>query len=134
MIIRALDTGGDWLFGKGTNDYVSAKKALAQLIRTRLLSFLNDCFFDVAGGIDWFNLLGAKNQEAINIAVSTVILNTFGITALTRLSSILDENRNLTIVYSCTSIFPGFIEESVGLLLDEMGNFLITESGDTIHA
>lgn len=105
MIMRGLSTSGDWLFGKGRNDYVSGKSAVAQNIRTRLLSFLNDCFFDKGAGIDWFNLLGGKNQIAIDLAISATILNTPDVTGLERIYIDLSSSRNLTIEYKVETSF-----------------------------
>ncbi len=99
MIVRALDTNGDWLFGKGRNDYKSNQDAIAQNIQTRLLSFLGDCFFDTAAGIDWFNFLGGKNQTALNLAINAVILNTDNVTGMLQTSVNLSTSRVFTVQY-----------------------------------
>lgn len=99
MIVRLIDSSGDWLFGKGQNDYLSANAAVAQNIKTRLLSFLGNCFFDTSAGIDWFNLLGTKNQLSINLAVSATILNTANVTGILQLSVNLTTTRVFTISY-----------------------------------
>ncbi len=99
MRVRQIDGTHDWLFGKGQNDYLRANAAIVQNINTRLNSFLGDCFFDVGAGIDWFNLLGAKDQTALNLSVSAVILNTQNVTGLLQISIQLDVTRNLTIQY-----------------------------------
>lgn len=138
MIVRALDkTNHDWLFGKGQNDYKRGNDALVQVIRTRLLMFLGDCFFATDQGVNWFNLLGGKDEVAINLAVSAVILNTPNVTSLTQLSINLDSSRLLAIVYSITSGITGpstIVTSSVSHLLTESGDFLTTESGDRIDA
>jgi hypothetical protein len=67
--VRQIDDDGDWLFGKGQNDYVRANTSVVQNINTRLGSFLGDCFFDLGAGIDWFNLLGTKDQVALNLSI-----------------------------------------------------------------
>lgn len=100
MIVRALDANNDWTFGKGQNDYKSGISAIAQSIQTRLSSFLGDCFFNLNAGIDWFNLLGSKNQTAIQLALSAVILNTENVTGILELSVNLDNNRNITVKYN----------------------------------
>jgi hypothetical protein len=107
MIVRAIDLDGDWEFGKGKNDYKSANKAIEQEIRTRLLCFLGDCFFDVGAGIDWFTFLGgSKSTIAVNLAVSTVILNTPGVTGILQLAAILNSvTRILTLQYAVTTIY-----------------------------
>jgi len=138
MIVRALDGTGDWLFGKGQNDYKSGKNAISQNIQTRLNSFLGDCFFDLSAGIDWFNLLGAKNQLAINIAVSAVIINTPNVKSLLELSLVLSQARLITITYSVDTV-SGVITNQIvssggntSRLVTESGLVLVTEAGDPI--
>ncbi len=136
MIVRAIDGNHDWLFGKGKNNYLSGVSAVAQSINTRLYSFLGDCFFDVAGGIDWFNLLGSKNQIALNLAVSSVILNTDGVTGILQLTIALNAQRNLRITYtvsiasstSAISTASGIVD----LLTTEDGDIITTEDGDPL--
>lgn len=106
MIVRALDSNGDWTFGKGQNDYKSANNAVAQNIQTRLLSFLGDCFFDVTAGIDWFNLLGGKDQLALNLAVSATILNTENVTGILQLFlTFTPRTRSISIQYQVQTIY-----------------------------
>ena len=103
MIVRGIDGSGDWLYGKGKNDYKTGLEAIKQNLSTRILSFLGDCFFDTNAGIDWFNLLGAKNQLAIELAVSAVILNTENIVSLEELTITRNAARQLTISYQAES-------------------------------
>lgn len=112
MRVRALDSFNDWTFGKGQNDYNTGQAAVVEMISTRLLSFLGDCFFDTGAGIDWFGYLGGKDQLALNLAVSATILNTPDengnqlITGIDQLSIVLNHvTRNLSISYQATSIY-----------------------------
>lgn len=105
MIIRAVDGAGDWLFGKGLNDYKSANAAIAQDIQNNLSMFLGDCFFALSAGIDWWNLLSGKNEIAINLAVNSAILSTSGVTGILQTSISLDANRNLQIQYQVQTIY-----------------------------
>ena len=104
-IVRALDTQGDWTYGKGRNDYKSDIDAVAQNIQTRLASFLNDCFFSLNSGIDWFNLIGSKNQTALNLAISAMILNTDFVTGILQLSVTLNSARNFRVVYNVQTTY-----------------------------
>lgn len=100
MIVRGVDGDNDWFYGKGKNDYKSGLAAIEQSLNTRLNSFLGDCFFDTSAGIDWFNLLGSKNQLGLELAISATILNTPDISSLTQLSVSLNRTtRLLTIQY-----------------------------------
>ena len=134
MIIRGIDSSGDWIFGKGKSDYLTYNSAVAEDIATRLKSFIANCFFDLAAGIDWFNLLGAKSQTSIELAVRTVILNTMNVTGIVDVTARLNANRLLFIQYTVTTSFKGQINGAVSFLTDEMGNTFITEGGDNIRA
>jgi hypothetical protein len=100
MSTRALDSNGDWIFGTGISAYLIGNSEVAQNIKTRLLCFINDCFWDVAAGIDWLNLLGSKNQQlALQLAISAVILNTANVTALSQISLVVSPSRQFTVQY-----------------------------------
>lgn len=106
MKVRAIDSFGDWQFGKGRNDYKQNLKALVQNISTRLNSFLGDCFFSTGDGVDWFNIIGTKNTLAIELAVAAAILNTEGVTALLQLSVTLSpSSRNVFLSYEVDTVY-----------------------------
>lgn len=105
MRVRALDANGDWKFGKGRNDYLRDRSAIAQSIKTRLQMFLADCFFALDEGIDWFNLLGSRNIVELRLVISATILNTEGVTNLLELSFQIDENRELSGIYEVETVF-----------------------------
>lgn len=102
---RALDVSGDWTFGKSRSDYKTNQDAVAQLIKTRLNSFLGDCFFSLGDGIDWFNLLGSKKLVELRLSISATILNTQDVTGIVELFTNLDNNRRMTIQYSVTTVY-----------------------------
>lgn len=105
MRVRAIDINNDWTFGKGRNDYRYGRDAVAQLIKTRLQSFLGDCFFAESAGIDWFNLLGSKRILDLRLAIKAVILNTQDVTGVAEVSFNVDEQRNLTITCEATTVY-----------------------------
>lgn len=105
MIVRALDDNGDWTFGKGRNNYLSLNKAVVQNINTRLKSFLGDCFFDAGAGIDWFTRLGGKDELALNLDISTVILNTADVLALLELTVSTDSARVFRAQYQVLTVY-----------------------------
>lgn len=105
MIVRTIDQNHDWTFGKGRNNYRRNLDAVTQNINTRLYMFLNDCFFAFNEGIDWWNLLGGKSQLAVELAVSTTILNTEGVIGLLELSVNLSQTRQVTITYQVASSY-----------------------------
>lgn len=44
MSIRNLDENHDWTFGAGRSNYLNYNAEIGLNIKTRLLSFLGDCF------------------------------------------------------------------------------------------
>lgn len=140
MIVRGLDANNDWLFGKGKNDYNAQNKAVEQSIATRLRSFLGDCFFALDAGLDWFNLLGSKNQLALELAVRAVILNTPNVSAIIDVSINLDHTtRLISMQYTVETVFTDSgivapVTSSTSLLLTEDGFVITTEDGSGIEA
>lgn len=105
MRVRGLDANGDWLFGKGKSDYKYDQLALAQIIQTRLSSFINDCFFATNDNIDWFTLMGSRNLRDLRLAIAATILNTEGVNSIAELSVDINAERKVTIQYSVLSVF-----------------------------
>lgn len=99
MRIRGTDDFGDWKFGKGKQSYDVGSMAIMTNIKTRLLSFLNDCFYDMDAGIDWWNLLGGKNKKALLLTVDNTILSSYGVQKLISSSLTIDQNRAAHITY-----------------------------------
>ncbi len=116
MRIRNLDDNGDWTFGKGLQDYLVDQDAILLNLKTRLLSFLGDCFFAKQEGIDWFNFLGSKNQDQINIAVIKVINSSEGINDVTSVDFFLDsQTRVFTLNYTIATVFSASSQETLTL-------------------
>jgi len=105
MIIRKIDSSGDWQFGKGVQDYATGLKAIEQNIRTRLLSWQNDCFYALEEGLDYRNLLDKGQQDNLTQAVKTIILASYGVTAVTTITATLGSDRKLSITYTADTIY-----------------------------
>lgn len=105
--VRALDPNdADWTFGQSGNNFARNNVAVAQNIRTRLSMFFGECFFSLNQGIDYLNLLGQKNQNALNLAISATILNTTDVVGLRSLSAIFDhETREYTVSYQVQTTY-----------------------------
>lgn len=128
MILRALDANGEWTFGKGKNNYLTLNNAIGQNIGSRLKSFLADCYFDTKAGLDWFTFLGSKDITGLQLAVSAVIINSSGVTAVNRLSLVVDpRTRNISLSYDVDTVYTGFIGANGTLTFS--GNFLLTQDG-----
>lgn len=115
MRVRAIDAvTGDWTFGKGRNNYVDKNLEIGQSLRTRILSFLGDCFFDQQAGIDWFNLLGYNSRVELELAIAATILNTEGVVRIRQLSTNLND-RALTVSYSIFTVYSQTIANEIQL-------------------
>lgn len=139
MKTRGIDSTGDWLFGKGINDYKRNNNAVAQMIQTRLKSFIGDCFFALNDGIDWWNLLGSKNEVALTLAIGAIILKTEGVVSLNNLMTRIDSFRQFTLSYDVTTIYSSTLNVDNILatnvyILTEDGDILVTENGQQIIA
>lgn len=113
MKVRAVDSNHDWTFGRGLQDYVINDRAVSQNVKTRILSFYGDCFFDELAGIDWFNLLGYGAQELLLMSVKQTVINTEGVTAINNVDVHIDiEKREFLIRYDIQTIYSrSYIEE-----------------------
>jgi hypothetical protein len=115
MIIRNIDENLDWTFGKGIGCYLRENAAIGLNIKTRILSWLNDCFFDPQAGIDWINRLGSKNQRTLlELDLRRIILQSEGVTGILSFDSMLI-NRAFTANYSVQTIFSQSFQDSIEL-------------------
>lgn len=106
MIFRNLDANHDWEWGSGLANYIAGEDSIGLNINTRLLSWLNDCFFDMSAGIDWLNLLGSIGKEnMLNTNLRRVILQSYGVTGLISLSVNLNPQRLFSAEYIINTIY-----------------------------
>lgn len=115
MIFRNLNNDGDWQFGKGIQSYTNKNQAIGLNIKTRILSWVNDCFFDQLAGIDWANRLGSKNQkDLLDLDLRRIILQSDGVTSIESFDSVLS-GRNFTANYSVNTIYSKEFQDSLTL-------------------
>lgn len=107
MIFRGLDSNGDWNFGNGLGSYAMGEAAVLLNVKTAIMLFLGDAFWDASKGIDWLNLLGTKGtQNAILAAVRSTIVGCDGVTGITSLSSsVNDVTRTMSISATISTIY-----------------------------
>lgn len=115
MIMRGLSPSGDWLFGGGVSNYFEKDQAIGLNINTRLLSWVGDCFFDKAAGVDWLNRLSNKNQQDLLKAdLRRVILTSNGVTSLDSFSiSVNTQARMFSAQYQIRTIYSKSYIDSV---------------------
>ncbi|GAB6170541.1 hypothetical protein JCM15765_04000 [Paradesulfitobacterium aromaticivorans] len=105
MKYRALDSNGDYSFGKGIQDFLFDADAVAQAIKTNLLLFKAEWWENQSEGLPLFqNILGQsgtpEHLNAADLLIKERILATEGVAEVTDFKSAY-ENRKYTIT-SCT--------------------------------
>lgn len=115
MRFRNLDNNGDWCFGKGRNSYLKDNKALMMNIKTRLLEFYDDCFWDMEKGIDWWTLMGGKDLKKILVDVQRTILRSYQVKRIVNLDYNLT-NRKLFISISIEFLNGEILSDTVEVL------------------
>ena len=115
MSVRAVDNSNDWCFGQGKQSYRVGVEEIKQMVKTRVLSFLNDCFFAMNEGIDWFNLLGKGSdlEDRLKKSISSTILQTYGITRLNSVELLRNPKRELILTYSVNTIYSSVYDDVI---------------------
>lgn len=107
MNFRALTPQNDWQFGNGTESYAYGEQAIGLNIKTRLLSFINNCFFDMGAGIDWFTYLGlpGKQQQTV-LSVQASILQAYGVVSVNSVTlNLNDQTRAAVLTFNINTIY-----------------------------
>lgn len=104
MSFRNLDGNHDWTFGIGKNNYVDGDLEILLDAKTRVLSFLGDCFFAPSAGIDWWNLLEYNKQAQAENAVMATVAQTEGVIEVSDTDSTLNARRELTLSYGIKTV------------------------------
>lgn len=116
MIFRKLDSGGDWTFGAGKSNYAKLDEAIGLNVKTRILSWLNDCFFDLGAGIDWYTRLGLKGQdELLSLDLRRVILQAEGVTGIIAVDVTKASVRDFRATYDITTRYSKSYQDTITL-------------------
>lgn len=114
MIFRNLDSDGDWTFGKGAANYARAERAIELNLRTRLLSWVGNCFFDLQAGIDWRARLDKGQRENLLNDLRVLILQSFGVVGINSVDATLDpETRAMRVRYDIETIYSQSFQREV---------------------
>lgn len=74
MLYRKLDNNSDYVFGHGSDDYISDVDAVAQAVKTRLLLLLGEWWEDLDDGLALFQtILQQRNTPAGRLTIDTVV-------------------------------------------------------------
>ena len=103
--IRAIDSDGDWEFGKGKSSYKLAQNAIILNIITKLNEWKTDCFFAQNSGIDWKTRMTTTNQKPLlDNELRRLIVGVTGVLKINSFTSDLT-NRQYTANYNITTIY-----------------------------
>lgn len=115
MSFRNLDGEGDWEYGAGLNSYATGENEILLNVKTRVLSFLGDCFFATNEGIDWFNLLDYNKQAQLENDVQNVIANTPNVVNINSVDVTQGANRALIVNYNIDTIYTQSYQNQIQL-------------------
>lgn len=114
MIIRALDSDGDWTYGKGRGSYLIEVEAIAQEVKTKILEWKGDCYFNITAGVDWINRIGQKSLAYLESDIRNVIIKSRGVTKVENIDIDFDSTtRNVSIRYSIQTVFSKSVQDIV---------------------
>jgi len=113
MIFRNLKEDHDGTFGKGRQNFAQQNDAIGLNIKTRILSWVGDCFFDQKAGIDWNNRLGRKDQRGLlELDLKRLIMQSRDVTGITFFDTI-ENDRNFDAYYSVNTIYSKDYKDSL---------------------
>ena len=106
MITRRLTKDNDWTFGNGKANYLKDNEAVLQNVTTRIRSFKYDWFLDEDANIDWFSILGSRdNKQTILDEVKRVTLQTDGVTKVNKITILETDKRGANIEMELETIY-----------------------------
>lgn len=120
MIFRLLDANSDWVFGSGIGSFASGNEAIALNIKTRILSWYQNCFFDLGAGIDWISRLDTGQETNLLSDLQTMIAQSDGVVSVNSVDFTLDPaTRILLVAYDISTIysnnFTNTLQAAIGL-------------------
>lgn len=110
MITRALTANLDWTYGNGQQNYLRGESALEQNIVTTVQSWVGDCYFNLAFGVDWYNRLDVGQQKNLVQEIKQVVANCSGVVGVVSINgNFVGTTRAETIMAVINTIFlpPG---------------------------
>ena len=89
MKVRAIDDNGDWQLR-----HKKGSEAIAQNVKTQILSLYNDWFLDFKNGVKWFDYLAKNpNSDKMRDEIKRQILSVEGVSSLEILNINLNERK-----------------------------------------
>lgn len=120
MRVRKIDDNNDWCFGYGRASFLGESKAIAQCVKTKLLSLKNDWFLNLDDGIAWFDYLKKNpNLSQLESDIKVAVFSIEGVTEITEFDVLLDtDTRKFLIQISYKDKFNETSEVSFNVASD----------------
>jgi hypothetical protein len=123
LSFRNIDVNGDWEYGRGVASYAQGQAALVLSISTRLKCWAGNCYFDLDNGVDYLNLMGPGNEDALAAALEAVVLQTPDVLGINAFAVNLDDaTRALSVTMSANTIYSASTEAELELLSSPLGS------------
>jgi len=116
MQYRALDSNGDYIFGKPRNSFLSnSPAAVAQAVKTRLSLITGEWFLDTTEGTPYMtDVLGTGTQATYDMAIKARVLGTEGVSEIADYASTRNrEDRTLSVAMTLNTIYGQTTVEQV---------------------
>lgn len=115
MKFRLLDATGDWMFGAGMQSYAKDLPALLLDLKTRILSWVGDCFFDLDAGIDWKNMLDYNTKDRLQSALKALAFRTAGVIRVNSVEITINAPRTALIEMSVDTVYGSNVSNAITL-------------------
>jgi len=114
MRYRRLSAADDYTFGQGSANFlVDSPATVAQSILTRLRLWEGEWFLDTTEGTPWLQkILGAGHKAIYDLAITTRVLETRGVTGIENYESVLTPARRLQV---SMNVVTEFSEEPINV-------------------
>jgi hypothetical protein len=102
-----LDSSGDWAVSGGKLQLATGQEEIAQIVATRLRTFLGEYFLDVRIGVPWFSKIFKKNpnQAEVEALLIQTIADSPGIITIQDFQLSLDnKTRKLRVDFRAQSV------------------------------
>jgi hypothetical protein len=108
MRYRTLDSAGDFVLGRGPNEYlVNSSQCVAQAVKTALLLHRGEWFLDLQKGIPYeTEILGYGTASLYDAVIKNAILGVQGVASILSYSSVRNPTtRALTVAATINTIY-----------------------------
>lgn len=105
------------------SNYASGQQAIALNIQTSVLMWAGDCFFSLAGWINWKGLLNVGQQKNLDAALQGLLAQAFGVQQIISASvTVNPTTRQFFANYTVVTVYSQQVTSQVQILSGQPGN------------